>query len=243
MFTWDGSEVTDLIKKAIIEEGVYEKSIYWRLTFINEGNKSEVCMLRRIYNVIPCLIDEIKPIFNLEKIGTHWIRHDNKKFLLLRVKLDKEEIIHDLTLNLLPFDEKYENLNYEIRKIFAFRDMLGMSRNTEKSIILRKINFVNYNYILPISFYDANMEPSTAKTRISQIILEKWFNDISVDEIIKKMLKVKYLDEITEVLYTLRKKLENVVQRCDSNHIIFVDEIIAKIGTKLQSILKTRPNI
>ena len=228
MFKWNGSEVTELIKNSIIEEGIFNKTISWRVIY---EDREEYCMVRSISNgILPCLIDEMKPIFNLEKIGTHWTKYNNKKLLLLKVNIDNTgAIIYDLRLNLLPFNEK---LCHEVQKIFAFRSLLGMSKSYETSIILRERN----NYVIPISFYEPNMEPSS-EGKIPNTVLEKWFKNISIDEVVKNMLKIKDLKEIVNVLHNFRSELEKVVQRCDRTSISFVDEILTKIGSCLQYIL------
>lgn len=231
MFKWNGTEVTDLLKNAIIEEGIYHKTIYWRITW--DENLEDFCMVRTMSNgTLSCLIDEIKPIFNLQKIGTHWIKYNNKKLILLKVNLFEGSIIYDLTLDLFDFHPK---LCSEVQKIFAFRDLLGISKSYEKSIVLREIT--KYNYISPVSFYEPNMEPSSSG-KIPNTVLEKWFKDTSIDQVVKKMFKIEDAKELVSVLYNLRCQLEKVVERCDRNSIIFVDEIVSKVGAKLQNILE-----
>lgn len=228
MFEWNGSEVTELIKNSIIEEAVYNKTIYWRVI---HNEKEQYCMVRSMSNgILPCLIDEIKPIFDLEKIGTHWTKYNNKKLLLLKVNVNVTgSIIYDLHLDIFPFNEK---LCHEVQKIFAFRNLLGMSKSYETSIILRKIN----KYIVPISYYEPNMEPSS-EGKIPNTVLDKWFKNISIEEVVKNMLKIKDLKEIANILHAFRSKLEKVVKRCDNSSITFVDEIISRIGSCLQHIL------
>jgi hypothetical protein len=229
MFSWDGSEVTHLIKDCDIEEAIYVKTIYWKI--INK-NQEEICMIRPMSNgTLSCLIDEIKPIFSLQKIGTHWIKYNNKKLILLKVNLNAEGcVIFDLTLDLLPYKEK---LAHEVRKIFVFRELLGMSKSYDTSIILKKAK----REIIPISFYEPNMVPSCGKSPIPKTVLEKWFKDVSIDEMVKKMLKIDSSKEIVNVLYKLRLEIEKVVERCDRNSITFVDEILSRVGARLQYIL------
>lgn len=229
MFEWDGTDVTEIIKNAIIQEATYKKTIYWRVKW---RDKVEVCIVRNINSgLLPCLIDEIKPIFSLKKIGTHWMKFDNKKFLLLRVERDeKGSIIYDLHLD----DFKYHNsLKIEVQKIFVFRELLGMSKSYESSIILR----ISNRLVIPISFYDPNMEPSNCKNVIPNTVLDKWFKNTSIDEVLKKMLGIEKLDDIGVLLYNLRIELEKIVKRCNPESVIYIDEILTRIGARLQHIL------
>lgn len=235
MFNWDGSQI--FLENMILEEGIYNKTIYWRIHYIYEKEqKEEICEVKKSSNKsIPCLIDEIKPIFDLKKIGTHWTKYKGKYLILLKVDLDENRSIkYHLSLDLYKYNQKIEK---EIQKIFAFRDMLGMSRSYEKSIILKDINSKKLKYMVPVSFYEPNMTPSNDGKIIPNSVLEKWFHDTTIDDVIKKMLKIDKPEDIGSGLLKLRQNLENIVERCDRDSIMFVDEILTKIGSKLQFIL------
>ena len=104
MLFWDGTEITDFLKESriTVEEGIFEKIIYWK---IQDGDKKEYCQIRFSQNILPCLIDELKPVFGLTKIGTHWIKYKGR-FLILLKSLHRNDVVYfDLTLDKIRFNK------------------------------------------------------------------------------------------------------------------------------------------
>lgn len=227
IFKWDGSDVTELVKESLIEEGSYEKNTYWKLT---HKDILEYCIVRQSGTTIPCLIDELKPIFNMHKIGTHWIRYRGKKLILLRLIVKDEIIIQDITLDKIKFRQ---SLSHEVQKIFVFRELLGLSRSWESSIILRERN----HFMRPMSFYEPNMTPASEEKVIPNTVLEKWFKNTSLDDVVKKLLKVEKLEDIPKTIHNLRTKMETVVNRVNKDEITHIDEILKRINNRLQFVL------
>ena len=240
MFKWDGSDITFLINQEniIVEEGVYDKNTYWKISTNNEKNNEnnneedniEYCLVRFCITILPCLIDELKTAFNLEKIGTHWIKYKGKILILLKLVSKDDIIIKDLTLDKLGYNE---SIRTEIQKIFVFRELLGLSQNFEKNIILRQVK----KFIKPISFYEAGMNPANEGKVIPNTILDKWFENSSLDEGVKKLFSIHNKEEITVLSHKLREQMDKIVERVDKNSILNVGEIITRIISRLQYIL------
>lgn len=231
MLKWDGSNIADIIndEKTIIEEGLYpqKKTVYWR---ISNGKQIDFCIVRQSTSTFACLIDEIKPVFKLEKVGTHWVRYKNKILILHRAKIRDKKIIFEVTLDQIGY---HPTLEYEIQKIFTFRELLGISKSFEKSILLRD-NILSDTKITPISFYEPNMVPSKNEKVISNKILDKWFKDTTLDDSVKKLLKVKNHEDMGKVMCELRSQLDNVIERVDPTAIMHADEILSRVRSRLQ---------
>lgn len=239
MLQWNGSEITELLTKAKIQEGIYHKTVYWKLTWRSRNKKtkrireiSEYCIVKNLtHGLLPCLMDEIKPLFGLHKIGTHWAKHSSKKYLLLRVKTDQDDrIIYDLSLDRFEWNS---HIAPEVKKIFAFRELLGMSKSYESSIIVR----INHVSVHVISFYDPNMEPSSHNAVIPKTVLEKWFTDTTVDQEIQKLVGIDTLEQLGEKLFFWRQGLVKIVERCDPESILLIDEMLSRISARLQHCL------
>jgi hypothetical protein len=232
MFSWDGSEISEFLKekKIHIEEGRYDENTYWKITNEETGEEG-ICIVRSTTCTLACLLDEIKPIFGLEKMGTHWIKFKNKKYILIKPEIVKGVIIKELTLNQINYNRKLEK---EVQKIFIFRELTGMSKNFESSIILRKKGLV----IKPISFYEPNMTPSNCGKVLPNTILEKWFKNTSIDHEVKKMFNVEKLDNINYILFDIREKMEKIFNRLDPESVTNLDEILSRIRSRLQFILE-----
>lgn len=233
MFNWDGSDVTDIISQADIYEAKYNKHIYWIIRVINpETNKSEkiTCIVRNSKNTVPCLIDEMKTVFRLPKIGSHWCKQGGKLRILLRCLLTPEgHIKEELTLQMI--DVSTPLLKLQVQEIFTFREILGVNCSYESSIVLRE----GGGGVYPVSYYDPSMTITDTKV-IPYTILDKWFEeDTNIDEVVKRLLRIHQLDQIGTVLYEIRTKIDEVVERVDRNTITYKDCIMNRITERIQT--------
>ena len=232
MFKWDGSDITEFINNSdtYITEAEYNKNVYW---VISNGDNIDICSVKTSSNEsYPCLIDEMKPAFGLEKIGTHWFKFGGKYMILIKLKIADGCVIEELTLKQFPYSKRLEP---EVQKIFVFRELLGiMSKACEGNIILRN----KKHFVKPISAYNPNLTPSKGSQALPNTVLEKWFSDISIGEVILIMLKEKKTSDLNAVLLKVRKKLEKIVERVNRNGIIYIDEILSRLRTRLEAVLE-----
>jgi len=76
---------------------------------------------------------------------------------------------------------------------------------------------------------------SRERTRmIPAKIFEKWFQNVDIEDVIKKIFNISKIEEITELKHDLREKMLVVFNRVDKNSITFLDEIIGRICSHLQ---------
>ena len=231
MFKWNGSNITDFInnKKIIIREAIYEKNIFWTI-WDKTRNISDIGLVRSSSNNMPCLIDEMKPAFGLEKIGTHWFKFGGKIMILSKVIFEDGSIVQELHLNQIKYNKKLET---EVQKIFVFRELLGLSKNFESSIILRKKGY----FIQPVSFYEPNMNPGSCKTVLPNTVLQKWFPKTDIDHSVLKIIPVDTAENINSVLSELKGKLDKIANRVNPDAITHMDEIISRLRSRLQFIM------
>jgi hypothetical protein len=229
MFKWNGSEITDFIKdeETLIEEAKYNQKTYW---IIKHGENEEICMKKNTKSSIPCLVDELKPVFGLEKIGTHWFRFKSKIMIIFKVNIENGVILEDLPLNEIEYKRELET---EIRRIFLFREFLGTTSNFERNIILRHKNY----FVKPLSFYETSMVPSHSGKVIPDTILDKWFKDTSLEQAIKTFFGVTKFEDINRILLDLKDNMSKIFLRVNPDAITNLDEIISRIRTRLQFVL------
>lgn len=222
MFAWDGSEVTNfiLLDEVIIQEGIYKKNKYW---IFNYRDKFQICLLKEITKTLPCLIDELKPAFNLEKVGTHWFRLNGKKFMIKRLITQENMVIQELSLDKLKYNKYIQS---EVQKIFLFRELLGVRANFEKNIVLRNKGL----YVNPISFNETEMEPHDNKKIIPETIINRWFKEETLNEVLVKIFET---DNINLVLLKLKSNLDEICLRVDKESISAVDGILTRIRSRL----------
>lgn len=233
MFRWDGTNVTNVISQSDIYEADYGKHKYWLIQYINDnGNKlTEVCIVRTTKNSISCLIDELKPIFGLQKLGTQWCKQAGKIRILIQcAKTPEGYIKEEVTLN--QIDVCTPLLKLQVQEIFAFRELLGVTCSYSSSIIVRE----GRNSVYPVSFYEPSML-ATDKKIIPFTVLEEWFNDSSIDIVVKRLCKIHRIDRLGVVLHNLRGRIEETIERVDRRAISYKACIMNRITERLQTTL------
>ena len=228
LFNWDGSDVTDIISHSDIYEAVYEKIKYWVIKY---KEITEICMVKTTKTNIPCLIDELKSLFNLPKIGTQWCRQGGKLRILFKCEKTSEGYIKE-TINLSQVTHCSPMLKLQVQEIFAFRELLGVTCSYTSSIHIRQ----GKNGIYPISFYEPNML-TMEKTVVPETVISKWFEQTSIDDVVKRLCKIQHLDTLPILLHTLRTKIDVIIDRVDRRAISYKSCIINRITERLQTTL------
>lgn len=256
MFKWDGSEVTDIISKSDIYEANYGKYKYWVIANqditqqnITQQNttqqnatcqnaachspegRSEICMIRTSKTNIPCLIDEIKTIFNLPKIGTHWCKQGGKVRILIKCPKTPEGYIKE-EISLSEIKNPTNLLKLQVQETFAYRELLGVTCSYNSNINIRE----GKNGPYPVSFYEPNMLVTDNKI-IPFTVLEKWFDETSIDQVVKRLCQIDNINDLPTLLHTLRGKLDIIIDRVDKRNISFKFCIINRITERLQTTL------
>lgn len=239
MFKWDGTDVTNIISRSNIYEAKYGKYKYWTLTFpqtdqtlSNETFETVTVCVRNSKNTLPCLVDELKPVFELHKIGTHWCRYGGKFKILYKCSFTNEGYIkEEITLDTgKDFDIKFSDITFklQVQEIFAFRELLGITCSYLSSVIIRDDK--------AISYYEPGML-TVDKKIIPFTVLDKWFDDSSVDQVVMRLCKINSVDKLVGILHSLRMKIEQIIIRTDRRNIGYKDCIMNRITERLQTTL------
>lgn len=231
MFEWNGTNITDILLKCNIYSATFNKITYWMIN--TDEDKTYICRSRSSVSNFACLIDEIKEIFGLSKIGTHWCVIRNKTYILTKCLFsDNGCVKEDIHLNELKEEDITDILKLQVQEIFTFRKLLGVTCTYDSSIIVRKGTCGYY----PISFYEPNMKMENDKT-IPGTVLKKWFSDTTIDEVVKRICKIQKLDQITDVVFRIGYKLEEIIERVDRKSINHKNYILERITQRLQTTL------
>ena len=285
MFKWDGTEVTDIINNSRIFEVVCNKITYWKIIYDNEGGNKEcnkeddeeikeeyeecnergnnedkkyieeICIVRTTAGSVPSILDELKPIFGLPKLGTHWCKNngkDNKKnksdkkteakyIILIKCNISLEgNVLQEISLRdyMINLGATAENidivdnlLQLQVQEIYAFRELLGISKSFDSSIIIRKGKGKN---VYPISFYEPGVLQDNGRI-IPAIVLETWFEDVGLDDVICKLIGINNINNLTNRVCQIRKEIELIINRIDKENIFMVDSICSKIIQSVQT--------
>jgi len=199
--------------------------------------------LSKYYN--QCLVDELKPLFGLTKLGTHYASYKDKYVILIRARTtaDDKYIVMDYTLNKKTLDDTNINLVSlvpKIREIYVFRDLLGLQKSTDSCIAIRKSDSSQELYA--VSLIDSHIKPErlidlSISTYLPDTVFNKWFDNESPIAILKRMCNYINKDKITNIIFKIRNDIENVVNRvCGKEFADLPDMITAKISQKLQHV-------
>ena len=229
MFKWDGTDITDLVSECNIFEATYNKTTYWVIKK-NKIESSEICLVRN-GNTTVCLSDELKSIFGLKKVGTHWIRYNNKIKILIKPYLTSEGHVKE-EINMKTVQLKDELMILQLQEIFTFRELLGITCSYMSSLVWRGTEKNGY----PLSYYEPNMNLDDKKV-IPATILNTVFVNTDLNEVVAKLIKVKSLDSMSEIVFNLGSQIENTIYRVDRDLIEHKTCILSRITHRLQSSL------
>lgn len=230
-FQWDGTYLGRICGKNILEEVIIAGVKYW-LTEILGHRK--ICIVRSVINNTPCVCDELKEYFSLPKLGTHTVTYRSKKYLLIEARLDSNgRIIEEVTIDKVD-PNKSEEFVQRVRETFVFRELFGLIMSRDRSVVVR---WSDKSYIppYPVSFYESDMRPHDDHVVISSIVEKKWFNDASIDEIIRSMLKIEDNEDAIERISYLRNNIEKTIERVDRDMIWMMQPIVDKLTRRLLS--------
>lgn len=226
---WDGSYLGSYSSDVIIST-VKDRGINYILTNIN--NIYEYSTIIMTTNILPCIIDELKMIFNQPKLGTHMVRIDSKKYIMIRcISRSPMEVERILSLKeaitYYDLDENKE-FNHNVRKAIALREILGLPCNISKSTIVRRIK----DKYEVLSYHDIS-HLELQKSAIPNSYIKKWFRNDDLSNTIKELLNLKgdeSSNEITRIIMRYRESIEKVIRRIDSDYIWILGYIINRIS-------------
>lgn len=211
---WNGTYLGTFTDDNILYKfyaGTFE---YW---IINYQGYLTTCMIKlsKYYN--QCLVDELKMLFGLSKLGTHYASYKDKYVILTRARTtsDNKYIVTDYTLNCNKItkgagkvptpntndkniigasiedntvDPLLVPLVSKIREIYIFRDLLGLQKSTDSCIAIRRSDTSQELY--PISLIDSHIKPERLiDLTVSTYLPDTVFNKWFKDESPTAILK------------------------------------------------------
>ena len=203
-FSWDGSFLGNVKKKDMqFVQTLHGYKIYDII--FPKGDLR--CMAKQITTSLPSLSDEFKPIFSLSKIGTHRIKCSGKLYLLIpENRLFSDKLSQTKDVNKIRSEE--------IRKIFVYRELLGLRSTHHGSIRVDTTE--------TLSFVESSIQMDVHVSVIPATAIRRWFSEVTFEDQLQKMSE-------TQEVARLRWQLEDVVNRIDKNYIWIVNVIIRRL--------------
>ncbi len=223
---WDGSHLGDISEYFVsIEEP--EKGKIGSILTLKDKNKLIVCYAWLYSDKIPLLIDELKPIFGLPKIGRHSCIIQDTKILIAK----REHIRENL------FDPKFNPHSMsELQELIILRYILGIVTINDNFWYRPKVGLILYR--------DITIDFDKKSTKISDKKIEKYFDNersnmaLTMERILKKSCVAleanpKSPTHLTRIQQLIRIKIEETVRRIDPDMIHIVVNILNRIQNLL----------
>lgn len=184
-FPWDGTDLGEYDIDVIVDcvSTILENNnqiFYWRLN----SKKSEIVIAKKFKDYHEMIIDEIKPLFGIHKLGTHTIVIDKKRYTIIRPPVIYRDftLIESQLLMLQNINESGNNLpsHYPYSEFFIFQDIplthidnlnqmpIKFKNQIRRLLIFRYLlsiqTYQSSLYLRPTSFYpkiDSNDEEIT----------------------------------------------------------------------------------
>lgn len=224
-FSWDGSHLGSFTSDIVHWIVDYGELHYCCLTV---DGVSVVSLIKQSKDRFPAIVDELKPIFGLRKLGTHTINLAGKLHLLTYCRLVNGQPLDEPKLSNVESTAKYKD---QVQDIFAFREILGLNSSFESSIRLRD----DGQEIYPVSFREASSIVEKEKTALPGTIISKWFGQTTVSTVTKRITGWSAQIDKVELVAELRKKIEGVINRIDKDFIFYSVYIVSRIQGRLET--------
>lgn len=204
--TWDGSDLGDITHFFICIKEAAFNTVGAKLKLKTRKGKIE-CLAWKYGDDIPLIIDELKPIFGLNKIGRHKCIIKKTRLLIARIK-HVDENIFDNSKN-----QRKGNID-KIREHIVFRHLFGVLTTTD---------FLWYRASRGVmSFKEVSISFDKNSSHISDSNVNKWFEGerasilVTVRNLFSRIAIHKNKSPTSTILFA-RLQVDKVIRRINSN--------------------------
>jgi hypothetical protein len=182
------------------------------------------CIYILAKTLIPVIIDQMKPIFGLNKLGCFY----NDRYIIYTPCILRGMWTEEMRLTEYE-GELTESQKREVRKILVFRYIVGLTSIHERSVLIRGKKLYDYGGE-SIKFDDRDRY-------LTKAVHVRWFKETSMVDTLKGMIKRgKKFDQINDIL-EIRIKLERIVKKIDKKYLNIVSVITDRISLTLDTCL------
>ena len=222
---WDGSTIGNFLSEHVI---LIEGQDYFigQLQFQEGPVTSYIAHLK---NTDVLIIDELKPLFKVSKIGTHRFYVMGKSYIMFKPNVFFDQKTNSLTFipdvkylewkeeKHRPGEERY--VEHEIQNCLAMCQLLGISKANEKSIVIRK-NYSKFLFPDVVLFHPSQkIVPHDPKRVLSLLMLNRYFKDSDINTILAQNLGIIDDETLNTKIFELRCLIEEVLKRIDTERI------------------------
>lgn len=231
---WDGSSLGE---GAILCKWTSYSDTYYLIYCHLLGHV--VCQGTRSNSSFPCIIEDIRVLFNLPKRGTHRISIGGYQWILYYVPLNSAGDISYWEVPLaaiaathpLRFDLTFRS---EMERLLAFQEVLSLTQTSERNIRLRTGDGHTYQ---PISYCEGERTIKGGKTVgiLSKTIFSRWLGDHCTSSHAAHVLlshPTAYSEaEWLEFCNVLHTEIERIVIHYDAQFLWLANSVVARLSS------------
>lgn len=212
--SWDGSDLGDITKYFVDICEPELDTVGSRLRLRTKQGKVE-CLAWRYKNDVPLVIDELKPVFGLNKIGRHKCKIKGTKLLLAKFTHIRENATEGN-------NEDIETIRLHI----VFRHLFGLITRGEFLWYRPGEGVISYKE-LTITF-------SRESSIISEVNIKRWFdnNRANVITTVKKLISSHIPQDsnsLIKAVQIIRMEVDKVVRRINPEMIEIVTGFMSRM--------------
>lgn len=224
-FTWDGSFL-----------GVFSIAPWWYTCrymnrtygFLALQDGWQTIHIVRSKNILPLIVDQIKPMFNLLKRGSHHLQINKVHYIIYFVpcNLTQDKALYEVPLSAVSTENiKYlmqdEIFTSFMRAIIIFCQMAHIVISNDK-IWLRLVKYQDSFLILPMLCMENKIVPHTT---IPVNMKKRWCNYIPSDQLMTYIVEDDSIINRIQIL----QQVENIIRKIDINYLYLFNFISATL--------------
>lgn len=195
---WNGSYLGK-VERDSLRETTYKGSKYASV-YINRMLITGA--IKYPHTNITCLLDEMKPLFGIAKVGTHSFRVGNRTCVIKRCSMSNGSLVLDIPLRSVdvpPLDRD------KVRRIMVYRELVGVTMTSESSIVYRM--FPGCTIILDL--IDRGMVDGE-KLVVPESMLSKWSPEETIPELGRRFLSLYTREDVDKFAVRVEEKWNNL---------------------------------
>lgn len=203
---WDGSFIGVVNKEdfdEVIKEGfvIHCKYFGYKIAYTSANDE------------YACIVDEMAPIFGLNKCGTHSFYCGKSNKLKIMYNIDTCECLVGVNMKI-----QMKEVRDKIQHIIIYRAIMSIQSNPLKFIICKNNGYTFYNN----KFSNNSLEILDE---------EKWKSDVDIPKCVRRMLRINKGCDYDIPLMILKNKIEDVFRRINYNlHNFYSQDIYSRIN-------------
>ena len=229
--SWDGSYLGDLFSYHVISKKTKNKFVFWKIKF---PSGTIICLVRHPLSKIPhqCVVDESKPLFGLNKLGTNWVNYGAGIRVLIKARTINQNKAYG-EKRVSEYDEEIiKLLSNKIKKNIVFREVMGVKSTNLSSLIVRPrvvpqidgSNFIS-NDVLSIAENTIRFDSISV---ISNTFEEKLFEHGEKSRILKRIFFISSKQDLNQTIINLKDKIEKITNRVSNETVTITDSMKAR---------------